>query len=344
MPASKGRGVFHTFVLKSAKVDTADQLGGPMMHGVWKRWAGALLLLAVASGSPVFFAQAQTPARVTAFDQTFDLRDAIAKMNAYVKLANGTTRATEAWERYKSWVNITTGPTGRERIVYGIYSVHDATSLIKDAQDVRDWAPKWPALEKAAVRLSETYVSFASVANEAEAYYERKDHVADKFAGGRALHPKLTAAAQAYLDARAVFETELAAVSKEIDRLDLAAIEAREGKAATWHVRRLMIEARDLSEGFPSDQKPIVGLPAFDAATQRFVDVQRDLEKAAAANTELSAIAGRSRSFVASLRELRVELGKVKGDSRRASREANHVIQEYNVLVDVANSTLEALR
>lgn len=301
----------------------------------------ALGFLATAPGLP---ANAQAPAKVTAFDQTFDLRDAIAKMNAYVKLSNGTTRAVDAWDRYKSWVNLTTGPTGRERIVYGIYSVHDVTHLIKEAQDVRDWSPRWPALEMTAAQYAERYVAFAALANEAEAYYERKDHVADKFAGAKALHPRLTSAAQALLQTRAQFEAELAAVSREIDRLDLVAIEAREGKGAAWHVRKLMIDARDLAAVFPSDAKPVVDLAAFDAAVQTFAASQRSLETAAAANSQLSAIAGRSRSMIASLRDFRAELAKVKGDSRRASREANHVIQEYNVLVDVANSTVESLR
>ena len=47
----------------------------------------------------------------------------IAKLNAYVELLNRTLRASESLSRYESWVKAKTGPTGKERVVYGLYSL-----------------------------------------------------------------------------------------------------------------------------------------------------------------------------------------------------------------------------
>ena len=32
-------------------------------------------------------------------------------------------RGTESWARYLRWVDVKRGPTGKERIIYGLYSI-----------------------------------------------------------------------------------------------------------------------------------------------------------------------------------------------------------------------------
>ena len=45
-----------------------------------------------------------------------------------------TERAVNSWERYASWVNMKTGPTGKERYIsYGMYEVYDVGGLLKEA-------------------------------------------------------------------------------------------------------------------------------------------------------------------------------------------------------------------
>jgi hypothetical protein len=85
----------------------------------------ASMILALAVGlasSPAALAD-DTPPSAAKADDNPGLRAATEKFNAYVEFLNRTLRASESLERYKSWVNMTTGPTGRERIIYGLYSV-----------------------------------------------------------------------------------------------------------------------------------------------------------------------------------------------------------------------------
>ena len=72
--------------------------------------AGAAILLAPLAADK---AAAQTPSGVE-------------KINAYVGCINRlSSRSYDSRKRYFSWVNAKTGPTGKERIVYGTYTIYD---------------------------------------------------------------------------------------------------------------------------------------------------------------------------------------------------------------------------
>ena len=59
---------------------------------------------------------------------------------------NRTLRAVESWERYTSWVNVRTGPTGKERyITYGLYSLYDVRDEIRKAGEATALPPAAPA-------------------------------------------------------------------------------------------------------------------------------------------------------------------------------------------------------
>ena len=49
----------------------------------------------------------------------------VGKSNAVVELLNISLRASESWRRYLSWADVKRGPTGKERIIYGLYSVSE---------------------------------------------------------------------------------------------------------------------------------------------------------------------------------------------------------------------------
>ncbi len=55
-------------------------------------------------------------------------------------------------------------------------------------------APLEPALDAAILSYIAAYERLAPVIGEAEAYYERKDYLADKMAKGREIHARLVAA------------------------------------------------------------------------------------------------------------------------------------------------------
>ncbi|MBL8587547.1 MAG: DUF3829 domain-containing protein, partial [Methylobacteriaceae bacterium] len=96
------------------------------------------LTLALPATAQTAAPQAQVPqgqiAPAQSGAQPAELQQAITKSNAYVGLMNRTLRAGESWRRYQSWVKSPAGPTGRERIVYGLYGLYDVRSEIAKAR------------------------------------------------------------------------------------------------------------------------------------------------------------------------------------------------------------------
>lgn len=270
-----------------------------------------------------------------------DLSAGIAKANAYVALMNRTLRAADSWHRYASWVNLKKGPTGKERIVYGLYGLYDVRSEIAAASKAAVAAPAWPELDETVKRYISAYEALAPLIGEAEGYYERKDYLTDKMAGGKALHGKLKPAAEAFMAERATFERDMQVVKTDLDRAELDAIERSEGRKARWHVRRVMIETRAAMDLLPTSEAPRVHLPAFDAALDKLAMAVRELDDYARANPgSFHVFESRPRELLGKLRELRQKLARTKGDARRAGvgLDLTWIINDYNMMVSTAQT------
>lgn len=278
-------------------------------------------------------AQAQTP--------DADMQGGIAKTNAYIALMNRTLRASESWNRYASWANVKTGPTGKERIVYGLYSLYDVRSETDKALAATSQPPAYPALDETVKRYISAYEKLAPLITEADAYYERKDYLGDKMAGGKALHAKLAPAAQSFLAERKALERDMEAVKRDLDRRQLAAIEQREGRKARWHVRNVMIEAKTMIDLLPSSAAPVVDLPAFDKALGRYATAVKEFDTYSAATPNSFFVFESSpRNLLGKLREFRQKVGRAKGDARRAGvgHDLTWLINDYNMMVSTSQS------
>ncbi|MEW5964749.1 MAG: YiiG family protein [Pseudomonadota bacterium] len=265
----------------------------------------------------------------------------IRKANAYVALMNRTLRASESWSRYASWVDVRKGPTGKERIVYGLYGLYDVRDEIANALKASTEPPAWPEADETLKRYVAAYEALAPLIGEAEGYYERKDYLADKMAGGKALHVKLKPAAEAFLAERATFERDMAMVQSDLNRAELEALERSEGRKARWQVRNVMIEARGIVDLLPTNAAPVVRLAAFDAALDRYAAAVKELDDYARANPgSFHVFESQPRSLLGKLREMRAKLGRTKGDARKAGVgfELTWIINDYNMMVSTAES------
>ena len=63
-----------------------------------------------------------------------------------------SARAYDSRKRYFSWVS-KNGPTGKERIIYGLYTIYDTSDCRKDVEKANALEPRDAELEAAAVRL-----------------------------------------------------------------------------------------------------------------------------------------------------------------------------------------------
>lgn len=206
----------------------------------------ALVAASIASIPPVGSAAAQgVPA-------------AVEKANLYIEVAKGTERAVDSWERYASWVNMKSGPTGKERYIsYGMYGLYDLAGLFKEARAAAASKPDTPTLDGILQRYLDAYEALAPVMNQANDYYERKRYRADNAAGGKALHARMVPLANAFLAERDAMMRQLRPFIREAEQQELAAIEAREGRSRAWQVARVMHAANLVVDVFPR-ARPIV--------------------------------------------------------------------------------------
>ena len=269
----------------------------------------------------------------------------VRKLNAYVGLLNRTLRASESLARYESWVNMKTGPTGRERIVYGLYSLYDVRGEIAKAAAAAEAEPRMPELDAAISPYIAAYEALAPIVAQADGYYERADYKVDKMAEGKTIHARLAPAGKVYLDERAKLEPLFAREKTRSDEAELALIERREGRKARWLVANVLMRARPVVELLPRDAKPVVDLPSFDAALATYAAAVRNMDEFAAAEPgSFSGFEGRPASWLGKLREFREKLGRVKGDARRGGIDTTWLVNDYNTLISTSQTAVRSAR
>lgn len=196
-----------------------------------------------------------------------DVQAALHKANAYIEVAKTTERAVESWERYQSWVNMKTGPTGKERYIsYGMYELYDfAAGLLNRARAEAGVEPSVPKLDAAMTRYIDAYEALAPAMNQASAYYDQRRYATDNATEGQALHKRMLPLATAFLAARDAMMPQLRAFVRDVEQRELAAIEAREGRSARWQVGQVMYAADRVIDVFPRDRPQQMDSETLDA-------------------------------------------------------------------------------
>ncbi|NKW10490.1 YiiG family protein [Ochrobactrum tritici] len=265
-------------------------------------------------------------------------------MNAYVALLNRTIRASESLDRYDGWVDMKKGPTGKERNVYGLYSLYDVRSEIEAAEAATTAEPKLPALDEAMVSYIAIYQKLAPVIDKASKYYDRKDYKSDKFAGAKEFHKQIAEYAPDFTKERKRVDELLGEEKSKIDLAELDAIEKAEGKKANWHVRNVMIRANTVVELLPDNDKPVVDMDAFGRAMDSYAAAVREMDDYATEHpNSFHVFESRPASLLGKLRDFQEKLEKTKGDARKggASSDLQWIVNDYNMMVTTSqNATI----
>jgi serine/threonine protein kinase len=136
-------------------------------------------------------------------------------------------RAISSRDRYLSWC-ARSGPTGRERIIYGLYALsgdgRDCETAVTGAAQM---PPEDAELETMAAEYAAALTALAPLISEAERYYEQADYRDDGMARGRALHPQLLAAFDRFAAAHTPFFQRVRQLENQRDDEMLAALEAQ---------------------------------------------------------------------------------------------------------------------
>jgi hypothetical protein len=261
--------------------------------------------------------------------------DYVRKSNAIVELLNTSLRASESWFRYLSWADAKKGPTGKERIIYGLYSVSDSSAkdAIEKARLGAAGEPAIPPLDAATRELADAFEALVPILNEAEAYYDRKDYLYDKMKGGRELHARLVPAALTYLAAREKAENLQEQFKDLLDRHQLARIEKAEGKSVRWHARYTTMLAKRAVDLMPRDPRKPGDLKAFDAALASFGDAVKEYDTIVRKSGKSSSFDSHTRDILGKLREMRAEIGKGRVNGMSYGMDVDGVISSYNWMI-----------
>lgn len=205
------------------------------------------------------------------------------KINAYVECINRLSeRSYESRERYFSWVG-KKGPTGKERIIYGTYTIYDTSDCKGNVEKANALDPRNAELEAAASAYVESVVALEPLLKEADDYYSQENYKDDKMAKGKAMHPHLVDAWTAFANADGKLRAGIDVVQDMLAAEALAEIESSEGRKGRYHIQALMMHAKRLMRA-QSTEKPDLAkitqtLGDYETttkATEAYADANKD--------------------------------------------------------------------
>jgi hypothetical protein len=269
------------------------------------------------------------------------------KINAYVGCINRLSeRAHESRARYFSWVG-KKGPTGKERIIYGTYTIYDTSDCRKNVEKANALEPRDAALEAAASAYVEAVAALEPLLKEADDYYSQENYKDDRMAKGRALHPRLVAAWDAFAGADKNLRSGVEAINDKRAAERLAAIEASEGRKARYHVEALMIHAKRVLRT-QDTAKPDIA--AITQALNEYESAVKALEQLPADDAKIdSFFIGNAKSFLTTgkqlMRRIRDKVPYSRGDQMMLSGGGGWMVEgstprllrDYNQLIEAYN-------
>ena len=142
-------------------------------------------------------------------------------------------------QRYAQWVqDMDVGPTGKERNIYGTYTVSEhAVQKCSEITALADAKPAIAELDGVAKAYATTLNVWAAQLQEADKYYTNQDYKDDNMTKGKAMHADFVAAYKAFDEASDKFSDALDEVGRKRQVSQLAAVEKAEGKKFRyWHL------------------------------------------------------------------------------------------------------------
>ena len=274
----------------------------------------------------------------------------VEKMNAYVGCINRLSeRSYQSRDRYFDWVKGKNGPTGKERIVYGTYTIYDTTDCKKNVEKANAAEPHDAELESAASAYAEAVGKLEPLLKEADEYYEQENYKDDKMAKGKEMHPRLVAAWDAFASADKKLRAGVEAIKDKQAAEQLAAIEAKEGRKTHYYVEALMVQAKRLLRAENTDKPDIA---AITQALTEYETTVKAAEEASGKDGDAklgSFFVSSAKSYLTSAKQLmrrirdkvpysqgdRMMLGggggwMVEGSPPRLLRDYNQLIEGYN--------------
>ncbi len=187
--------------------------------------------------------------------------------------------------RYLSWAD-KSGPTGREKIVYGLYTLYDPADCNRGISSANETEPHDAALEEAGTAFMSSLMALTPLVKEAADYYEQGDYKDDKIAKGRQLHPRLMAAWDGFLAANGRLRDAVERINEQVQLEALARIEKTEGRKTRYFALALMIKAKALVRAEGDGDAGAFDLARVTQALEGYEAAIKDIEAHGAGNPE----------------------------------------------------------
>jgi hypothetical protein len=270
------------------------------------------------------------------------------KINAYVGCINRLSeRAYDSRKRYFSWVG-KQGPTGKERIIYGTYTIYDTSDCRKNVEKANALEPRDAEIETAASTYAEAVSKLEPLLKEADDYYSQENYKDDRMAKGKALHPRLVAAWDAFAGADQKLRRTVEDINDRRAAEKLAAIEKEEGRKARYYVQALMIHAKRVMRT-QDTAKP--ELAAITQALKEYEETVKGAEQFSGSGDGKigSMFIGNAKSFLVTakqlMRRVRDKVPYSSGDRMMLNAGSGWMVEgsparllrDYNQMVDAYN-------
>lgn len=303
----------------------------------------SVCLLAAAIGTAAVFAP---PSSSPATAQTPSLTE---KMNAYIGCINRLSeRSYASRQRYFSWVG-KNGPTGKERIIYGTYTIYDTSDCKRNVEKANALEPRDAELETAAANYAETVGLLEGLLKEADDYYTQENYKDDKMAKGRALHPRLVAAWDSFAAADQKLRSGIDELQDAIAAQRIAEIERTEGIKDNYHIEAVMLSAKRLMRAQTASQQDIraitKALEDYEAilkATETYADANKDSKIGSSFVSTAKSFLTTAKQLMRRVRDkvpysqgdkMMLDAGggwMVEGSPARLTRDYNQLVGSYN--------------
>lgn len=272
------------------------------------------------------------------------------KINAYVACINRLSeRAYDSRARYFSWADAKKGPTGKERIIYGLYTIYDTSDCKAGVDKANALDPDDKDLEAAGSAYAEAIVALEPLLKVADDYYEQENYKDDKMAKGKALHPRLVSAWDAFASADQKLRETIDLIQDKQAIEQLAEIERAEGKKARYHIQSLMIEAKRVMRA-NNTAKPdlkaitaaVAGYEAIANATEAYATANKDSKIGSSFVNDAKTVLVSAKQLMRRLRDkvpyshgdrMMLDAGSgwmIEGSPDRLMRDYNTLVESYN--------------
>lgn len=294
--------------------------------------------------------QLQSPPQVAPDDlPEAEFQSLVDKTNSYVKALNAVSSAQRTYDRYASWLDVTKGPTGKERYIsYGLYEINRSS-----VDEVKQAAQKGPRLKPALadldgviVRLAASFSALEPLVKKAYDYYEQEDYKDDAAKGARELHAAMMPLFESTFAAERELRHGLDVLKAQVDRRQLAQIEKISGRKYEWHLRSYLLAAKSLINLLPENaEAPLIEVASYKTRYAELETAYNAFQTFISENPEevkkvllASFVETTVKDFFTASKFLRRSLEAGKLDRREYFTRVGELAKNYNNLIQRTNS------